>query len=84
MTVAVAGVAESDLGAVAPGTTPLDLMGQASARALADAALRVGDVDGLFATTTRLPMASLSLGEYLGIRPRYSDATNVGGSSSSA
>ncbi len=26
-------------------------------------------------------MASLSLGEYLGIRPRYSDATNVGGSS---
>ncbi len=34
MTVAVAGVAESDLGAVAPGTTPLDLMGQASAGAL--------------------------------------------------
>ncbi len=78
---AIAGVAESELGAVAPGTTPLDLMGQASARALEDCGLGAADVDGLFATSSQLPMASLSLGEYLGIRPRTSDSTNVGGAS---
>jgi acetyl-CoA acetyltransferase len=79
--IAIAGVAESELGAVAPGTTPVDLMGQASVRALEDAGLAVSDVDALFAATTQLPMATLNLGEYLGIRPRYSDSTQVGGSS---
>jgi acetyl-CoA acetyltransferase len=79
--VAIAGVAESDLGEVAPGMTPADLMAQASRRALEDCGLDVGDVDGLFATSTQLPMSTLNLGEYLGIRPRYSDATNIGGSS---
>jgi acetyl-CoA acetyltransferase len=79
--IAIAGVAESELGAVAPGTTPVDLMGQASVRALEDAGLALADVDGLFAATTQLPMATLNLGEYLGIRPRYSDSTQVGGSS---
>ena len=36
---AIAGVAESDLGEVAAGLSPLDLMGQAAQRALADAGL---------------------------------------------
>ena len=79
--VAIAGVAESDLGAVAEGTTPVDLMAQASLRALADAGITVSEVDGLFAASTQLPMATLNLGEYLRIAPRYSDATQVGGSS---
>ncbi|MBV6760234.1 acetyl-CoA acetyltransferase [Rhodococcus opacus] len=78
---AIVGVAESDLGEVAPGTTPADLMGQASIRALADAGLTVSDVDGLFAAGTQMMMGSLSLGEYLGINARYSDGTNTGGSS---
>ena len=79
--VAIAGVAESELGAVAPGTTALDLMGQASARALADCGLEAKDVDGLFAASGQLAMATVSLGEYLGIRPRHGDSTNVGGAS---
>jgi acetyl-CoA acetyltransferase len=79
--IAIAGAAESDLGEVAPGLTPVDLMAQASLRALAECGLATADVDGLFATTTQLPMATLNLGEYLGIRPRYSDSTQVGGSS---
>ena len=79
--IAIAGVAESDLGQVAPGMTPVDLMAQASRRALEECGLEVGDVDGLFASTTQLPMATLNLGEYLGIAPRYSDSTQVGGSS---
>jgi len=78
---AIAGVAESDLGAVAEGTTPVDLMAQASLRALADAGIDAAEVDGLFAASTQLPMATLNLGEYLRIAPRYSDATQVGGSS---
>lgn len=79
--IAIAGVAESDLGDAAPGTRPVDLMAQAAVRALADAGLELAEVDGLFAATTQAPMATLLLGEYLGIRPRYSDSTQVGGSS---
>jgi acetyl-CoA acetyltransferase len=79
--VAIAGAAESDLGEVAPGLTPVDLMVQASLRALEDCGLQVSDVDGLFAASTQLPMATLNLGEQLGVRPRYTDATQIGGSS---
>src|SRR4051794_4918620 len=79
--IAIAGVAESDLGVVAPGMTPADVMAQASLRALEDCGLEAADVDGLFAATSQLPMATLNLGEALGVRPRYTDATNIGGSS---
>lgn len=78
---AIVGAAESDLGEVGPGFTPLDLIGQAAARALADAGLEKEDVDGLFSASVYYQMPTLSVGEYLGIRPRYSDATMMGGSS---
>jgi acetyl-CoA acetyltransferase len=78
---AIVGAAESDLGEVGPGFTPLDLIGQATDRALADAGLSKEDVDGLFSASAYYSMATVSAGEYLGIRPRYSDATNMGGSS---
>ncbi|MEU6116629.1 thiolase [Streptomyces sp. NPDC047117] len=80
-TAAVVGVAESDLGEVAPGLTPLDLAGQAAARALADAGIRKSEVDGLFTASSYLPMAAMDTAEYLGIRPRHLDGTNIGGSS---
>jgi acetyl-CoA acetyltransferase len=78
---AIVGVAESDLGEVGPGLTPLDLIGQATSRALEDAGLEKEDVDALFSASAYYHMPSLSVGEYLGIRPRYSDATSMGGSS---
>jgi acetyl-CoA acetyltransferase len=78
---AVVGAAESDLGEVGPGFTPLDLIGQATERALADAGLQREDIDGLFSASVYYQMPTLSAGEYLGIRPRYSDATMMGGSS---
>jgi acetyl-CoA acetyltransferase len=78
---AIVGVAESDLGEVGPGLTPLDLIGQATLRVLEDAGLRKEDVDGLFSASAYYHMPTLSVGEYLGIRPRYTDATSVGGSS---
>ena len=78
---AIVGVAESDLGEVGPGLTPLDLIGQATSRVLEDAGLEKADVDGLFSASAYYHMPTLSVGEYLGIRPRYSDATSMGGSS---
>ena len=78
---AIVGVAESDLGQVAPGLTPVDLMGQATVRALQDAGLRLSDVDGVFTASTQLPFPVLSLCEYLGLNPRYVDGTNTGGAS---
>jgi acetyl-CoA acetyltransferase len=78
---AIVGVAESDLGEVDSGLTPLDLIGQATSRALEDAGLEKEDVDGLFSASAYYHMPTLSVGEYLGIRPRYSDATSMGGSS---
>ena len=55
--------------------------GHAALSALADAGLATDDVDGLFAASTQLPWASVNLGEWLGVQPRYSDSTQLGGSS---
>ncbi len=77
--VAIAGVAESDLGKV-PGKTALELQGQAAMAALKDAGLRLQDVDAVFAHTDDR-FSSLQVAEYLGITPRYVDSTNVGGMS---
>jgi acetyl-CoA acetyltransferase len=79
--VAAVGAAESDLGQVAPGTSPLDLMAQATIRALGDCGLALKDVDGLFVAATQVRMGPLALAEYLGIKPKYFDGTQVGGSS---
>lgn len=77
--VAIAGVAESDLGKV-PGKTALELQGQAVIAALKDAGLRLQDVDAVFAHTDDR-FSSLQVAEYLGITPRHVDSTNVGGMS---
>ena len=50
---AIVGVAESDLGQVAEGMSPMDLVAQGTQRALADCGLTLKDVDGLFCATTQ-------------------------------
>lgn len=79
--VAVVGVAESDLGQVAPGTTPIDLMAQATMRALDDCGLKLADIDGLFCASAQVRFGPMVLAEYLGIKPHYFDGTQIGGSS---
>lgn len=79
--VAVVGVAESDLGHVSPGMSPIDLMGQATARALEDSGLPLAAVDGIFCASAQSRFAPMALAEYLGVRPRYFDGTQIGGSS---
>jgi acetyl-CoA acetyltransferase len=77
--VAVVGVADE----VSPtGELPLDaraLEARSVHRALAEAGLRPADVDGL--AVAGGPLASLQTAEYLGIRPRWTDTTNIGGAS---
>lgn len=75
---AIAGVAESDLGVT--GKTALELLTQGALRALEEAGLTLKDVDGL-ATAGVSRMPTLQVAEYLGIQPRWTDGTMVGGSS---
>ncbi len=79
--VAIVGAAESDIGQVADGLTPIDLMAQGIQRALADCGLALKDVDGLFSATTQVRTSALALCEYLRIDPPFIGSTIVGGSS---
>jgi acetyl-CoA acetyltransferase len=79
--VAVVGVAESELGQMAPFTNPLDLLAQSTLRALDDCGLKFTDIDGLFMSFTQLKMGPMAVAEYMGIKPSYFDGTQIGGCS---
>ena len=79
--VAVVGVAESDLGQVAPHTSIVDLMAQATMRALDDCGLKLSDVDAVLSSASQSRYAAPSLCEYLNIHPKFFDGTMIGGSS---
>ena len=78
---AIVGAAESDLGQVADGMSPMDLCAQGISRALADCGLAMKDVDGLFCAMTQQRMSIVSLIEYLGIAPKFIGSSMTGGSS---
>lgn len=77
---AIVGVAESDLGHL-PGSSVLQLQAQAAKRALDDAGFTKDDVEALFTTANWANFPQLMLGEYLGIKPKYTGGTNIGGAS---
>ena len=77
---AAVGIGLAGIGA-APGYSHLDLTAQAVKIALDDAGLRPSDVDGLFASNLQNIFAPLNVGEYLGIRPKVTEGTQIGGSS---
>lgn len=79
--VAVVGAAESDLGQVAPNTTIVDLMAQATMRALDDCGLKLSDVDAVLSSTSQSRYPGPSLCEYLNLHPKFFDGTMIGGSS---
>ncbi len=79
--VAVVGAAESDLGLVAPHTSPVDMMAQATMRALDDCGLKLSDIDGIFNATSQIRLSPMALAEYLRMKPNYFDGTIIGGSS---
>ncbi len=61
--------------------TAVDIMATAVHQALADAGLTLADIDGVFAVSPYYWMPSLTLAEYLGVQPRVTDSTNMGGAS---
>jgi acetyl-CoA acetyltransferase len=65
----------------ARGMSHLDLTALAVKAALDDAGLGLSDVDGLFAANLQNVFAPLNVGEYLGIRPKVTEGTQIGGSS---
>ena len=75
--VAIVGVAESDSIGKVPDKPAIQLHAEAARNALAEAGLKKTDVNGLFTAG----VSPLETGEYLGIEPRHTDGTSVGGSS---
>ncbi len=66
----------------APDKTEFQLMAESARGALDDCGLKLSDVDGVFAASMSMgPMGVVSLSEYLNLKPRYLDGTNIGGSS---
>ena len=76
-TVAIVGAAESDEIGLTPNKSALQHHAEAGYNALADAGLTAKDVDGLFTAG----FSTLATAEYMGINPKYTDSTSVGGSS---
>ena len=76
----VVGVGRAGCGE-APGRTHLELIGEATHKALEDCGLQKSDIDGYWGANFVNVLGALTVPEYLGIRPNISDGTNVGGSS---
>jgi acetyl-CoA acetyltransferase len=76
--VCIVGADESDDLGTLPGKSQLTLHLEAITNAVRDAGLRVADVDGIFTAGQHSPA---TLGEALGITPRWVDGTTVGGCS---
>lgn len=65
----------------APGFTDMELLARSAHAAVADAGLRMGDIDGLCTASVGSTMWAMPVIEYLGLRPRFIDNTMLGGSS---
>jgi acetyl-CoA acetyltransferase len=78
--VAIAGAATAGIG-WDTSMSVAEIMAEAANKALEDAGLSVRDVDGLFAVTPYYWMASATLADQLGIQPKVTDSTNIGGAS---
>ena len=75
----IAGVAETALGKVTH-LSEFAMVAEAARAALGEAGLTLKDVDAVF-TNYMGEEGSVQLGEYLGIRPRYAESSDMGGAS---
>ena len=75
--VAVVGAAETTRLGIIPDMSQIQLHADAALNALADAGLKLSDIDGI-ATAVETPQ---QIAHYLGITPRWVDGTSVGGCS---
>ncbi|MDO8306375.1 thiolase [Herminiimonas sp.] len=77
---AIAGVATFGQGE-AHGFTDMEILARSARAAVADAGLKMSDIDGLCTASSSASMWAMPVVEYLGIRPRFLDSTMLGGSS---
>jgi acetyl-CoA acetyltransferase len=77
---AIAGVATFGCGE-APGFTDMELLARSARAAVADAGLKMSDIDGLCTASAGASMWTMPVIEYLGLNPTYIDGTMIGGSS---
>ncbi|RYH12296.1 acetyl-CoA acetyltransferase [Tropicimonas sp. IMCC6043] len=77
---AIVGVGTAGLGE-APGFTAMDIQALAVRASLDEAGLSLSDVDGLFCANMSHTFPAITTLEYLGLKPRWIDGTNTGGSS---
>ncbi|MGQ7794551.1 thiolase [Faunimonas sp. B44] len=77
---AIVGVGSAGCGD-ATGRTEIEITVEACRKAVADAGLRMSDIDGLVTASMTSPMPSLRITQELGLDTTFVDATCVGGSS---
>ena len=77
---AIAGVATFGCGE-APGFSEMELLARSAHAAVADAGLKMSDIDGLCTASVGSTMWPMPVIEYLGLRPSFINGTMVGGSS---
>ena len=65
----------------AHGFTEMELLARSARQAVADAGLKMSDIDGICTASVSSTMWSMAVPEYLGINPRFLDGTMIGGSS---
>ena len=77
---AISGVATFGCGE-AHGFTEMELLARSARLAVADAGLKMSDIDGLCTASVGSTMWAMPVIEYLGIRPTFINNTMLGGSS---
>ena len=77
---AVAGAATFGIGET-PGFSAIEIAAHATQLALGDAGIALSEVDGLFIALPDDLFGGLSLAQYLGIHPRFTDNNRAGGAS---
>lgn len=75
---AIVGVGTAGCGE-APGHTDIEILALAARAAVADAGLTMQDIDGLCTANINAAMWPLNVVEYLGLRPQFTEGTNIGG-----
>jgi acetyl-CoA acetyltransferase len=76
--IAIVGVGTAGCGE-ASGMSELEILAQAAKAAVEDAGLTMEDVDGLCTANLMAAMWPLNVVEYLGLRPKFVEGTNIGG-----
>lgn len=65
----------------AGGRTDMEILAQASGRAVRSSGLKMSDIDGVITASLTSGWWTTRVAEYLGLRPRFSESTMFGGSS---